>query len=263
MSSLSTLTSAGAAGNLVSIGTSTLSLLPMGKALIGDPSPKPGIDGFLFDMRMSERADFSADITDHYCESNYAIEDHIAINPVRLTLTGKIAELVYKPSDKYSSAFTRALISRLTALGILKPAQSSAAMDAMAAYDVAYNSYFALMKSYEDLKGFFSDEPAKNNQQKQFKVIEGYFNQRSLLTVETPWRHFKNMAIESWSAEQNEESVYESIFTINFKEMNFIETETMTGFGVISRITGQKSDSKNKGTQQGSEASVAKKTFNP
>jgi len=256
---MSLLNTISGAGNLVSIGASSLSLLPMGKALIGDPSPKPGIDGFLFDMRMSERVDFSADITDHYCESNYAIEDHIAINPVRLTLTGKIAELVYK-QDKYS-AFTRALISRLTALGVLKPAASSTAMDAMAAYDVAYNSYNTLIKSYEDMSSLFSGKPLKNNQQKQFAVIEDYFNQRALLTVETPWRHFSNMAIESWSAEQNEESIYESIFTINFKEMNFIDTETFTGFGVVSRITGQKSSTKNKGTQQGNDASFLWKSF--
>ena len=256
MSSINTF---GAAANLVTIGSSTLSLLPLGKALFKDPNPPKGIDGFVFDIKMSERVDYSADITDHYTEFNYAIQDHIALNPIKVTLVGKVGELIWR--EPVALAFARAAISRLGALGVLSPGQSATATNALANANTAVNAYRVAEKTFDSMKSFLDGGNYQNAQQKAFTTFEDYFNRRTLLTIETPWKHYENMAIESWTAEQDDKSIYETVYTLNFKEMNFVETTSVNGYGVINRALNQKSPSKNRGSQKGELGSWLHKNF--
>lgn len=232
----------------VNIGGSALSLLPMGAALVKNLINKPvrGIEGFLFDIDLTQNVSYSAQITDHFTENNSAIQDHVAFDPLKITLTGKVAELVYTKSS--GLAFLSATIDRLTPLGVLKPEMSLQARQYIAAADQLRSAKDTVEKSLTSLSDIFASEPSKNNQQGAFWMFEEFFKGRSLLSVETPWRTYKNMMIESWTADQDEASIYETTFTLVFKEMRFISTTTNTG-QIIGRIKEQKAEAQDKGTQ--------------
>ena len=51
---------------------------------------------FLFDCPLRTAVKISNRSTDHYTENNSIIQDHIVKNPIRITLTGLVAEVVMK-----------------------------------------------------------------------------------------------------------------------------------------------------------------------
>ena len=54
-----------------------------------------GIAGFKFHVPESETVKFESDITDHYTDTNSAIQDHIALKPVTITSTGLVGDYFY------------------------------------------------------------------------------------------------------------------------------------------------------------------------
>lgn len=238
----------------INVGGSALSLVGMGSALIKGTSLKRGIDGFLFDIPLTENATYAANITDHYTEDNTAIQDHIALDPVRITLTGKVAELVYTKTQQLT--FLSAVIDRLAPLGVMSPQQQLQAQKAISTANQALSAIDTLKKTFNNLSDVFANEPSKNAQQTAFAKIENMFLGRALISVETPWKTYTNMAIESFSADQDAESVMESTFTISFKQMRFIGTTVNLG-SLVGRIAAQKSQTVNKGLQSGTPKSGA------
>lgn len=242
------------ASSAINIGGSALSLVGLGAALFKNKSIKRGIEGFLFDVPLTENVTFQANITDHYTEDNSSIQDHIAFDPIKITLTGKVAELVH--SKQAGLAFLSAMIDRLQPLGLFSPKQGLQAQRAISAAHQAISAIDTLKKTYTSLADIFSDRPSLNNQQKAFKLFSDYFETRSLLSVETPWETYEDMAIESWSADQNADTTMETTFTITLKQMRFVETNTFAG-SLLGRIGAQKSGTVNKGTQKGSSAAAS------
>lgn len=232
----------------INVGGSALSLVGMGSALIKGTSLKRGIDGFLFDIPLTENATYTANITDHYTEDNTAIQDHIALDPVRITLTGKVAELVYTKTQQLT--FLSAVIDRLAPLGVMSPQQQLQAQKAISTANQTLSAIDTLKKTFNNLSDVFSNEPSKNAQQTAFAKIEQMFLGRALISVETPWKTYTNMAIESFSADQDSESVMESTFTISFKQVRYIGTTVNLG-SLIGRIAAQKAPENNQGIQNG------------
>jgi hypothetical protein len=232
------------------VGGSALTLVPEGVALISniftseDKKPIKGIDGFLFDIKLTENVSYSAQITDHFTEENYTIQDHVAFDPVRVTLTGKVAELVY--TKDAGLAFLSAAIDRLQPVDALSPELALQGRQYISAVDQFGSALRSATKVLNSVYDIFADDPSKNAQQKAFYVFEQMFLGRSLLSIETPWRTYKNMMIENWSADQGEESIYESTFTLTFKEMRFISTTTNTG-KLVGRVKAQKAATQDKG----------------
>jgi len=224
---MSLLNTISGASGLIGVGSSALSTIGLGAALITPQKGKRGIEGFLMDIPISETVNYNAQITDHYVEDNTFIQDHVAIEPIKITLVGKVAELVV--SKPAALAFASAVSERLAPLGVFSPGQRQKATDAIATAAVALSAIDSATAALNDLGGLFSDDLGKNKQQNAFKKFEGWFNTRAIISVETPWRTYTDMIIESWSAEQGEESIYESTFTLNFKQMRFVSTSINTG----------------------------------
>lgn len=237
--------------NKVSIGGSALSLIGMGTSLITSKKLKRGIEGFLFDVPLTDNVTFSAQITDHFAEDNNTIQDHIALEPVRITLTGKIGELVY--TKQAGLTFLKAMVDRLSPLGILSPAQGLQATKAIAAANEVKSAIDTITSSYNNLADIFKDSPSLNKQQTAFAQFENLFSNRSLISVETPWKTYTSMAIESWSADQDAETLMETTFTLTFKQMRFIGTTTNTG-SLVGRIAAQKGDIIKTGSTNGKDS---------
>jgi hypothetical protein len=251
MSILNTISGASSA---INIGGSALSLIGMGSALFKGRSLKKGIDGFLFDIPLTDNVSYSANITDHYAEDNSSIQDHIGLDPLKITMTGKIAELVYTKTQQLT--FLSAMVDRLAPLGVFSPKQALQAQKAISTANQALSAIDTLQKTYNNLADIFKDEPSKNAQQKAFATLENMFLGRSIISVETPWKTYTSMAIESFSADQDAESLMETTFTISFKQMRFVGTTTNIG-SLVGRIAAQKSGIVNKGLQSGTTKSGA------
>ena len=234
--------------NKISIGGSALSLIGMGSSLLTTKQPLRGIEGFLFDIQLTDNISYSAQITDHFIENNSAIQDHIALEPVRITLTGKVGELVYTKAESLS--FLKAMVDRLAPIGILSPKQGLQATKAIAAAYEIGSAIDTATKAYNNLTDIFKDSPSLNKQQTAFAKFENMFLGRSLISVETPWKTYTDMAIESWSADQDADSIMETTFTLNFKQMRFIKTITNTGT-LVGRIAAQIPGINNAGAQTG------------
>lgn len=231
----------------IGVGGSALSLIGTGLGLVRGTSQKKGIEGFLFDIDLEASIDFTSQVTDHYVEDNSAVQDHIALAPISITLSGKIGELVY---TKFAGiTFLRAMVDRLTQINILKPSVGAKALKAIATYERVNSAYDSLKKNFSTIKDAINGV-GKNKQQEAFANLEGLWKGRTLCSVETPWKTYTNMVIESFSAKQDDTNTMETTFTVNFKEIKYIETKIGLST-LIGRIKEQLSPTVNKGTQSG------------
>lgn len=234
MSILSTVASG---TNKLVAGSSALSLVGSTAALLRGDQGVRGINNFLFHIPTGEEITMSAQITDHYVEGNYAVQDHIALEPLRIRLSGQIAELVYTKSQVESYIDT--VLDRLGVVNALNPAGSAAAKQYLAQYNrtsqAIGNAWDTVRKSTATLVGL----PTQNKQQEAFEQIYEWFNARStvlnkerngyaLLTVETPWATLNNMAIETATFSQDEDTRDWSNIEITLKQIRFVTAKVVT-----------------------------------
>jgi len=210
----------------------------------------------------NDQIDMKAQITDHYTEENFAIQDHIAFEPVKFTIVGEVGELTYSPSplEKY----VQAVFDRLGALDIIQPKMCVKAYQYLSAYSRLQSAISSTMKVVNDLAGMAGiDGWGLNKQQEAFKFFTGLYSQRTLLRVDTPWKSFDNMLIESLSFVQEEETKHKTKITIGFKQLRTISTLTNTG-PLTGKIASQAKDLAKKGPAPGQakDISAAKQIFN-
>lgn len=243
------LASIGAATDRLSLGGSAISLAQATKTLVTGKKFPPGIAGFLFDIPETASVTHAAQITDHWIENNTAIQDHVAIEPIKITLTGKVAELVFTKTA--AAAYADVVLNNLKALNVLSPGMSQKATQYIAAAEQLQQSAASVLKQSGTLTGLFQGSQANlNNQQKAYQTFKTMFESRALLTVETPFQTYESMIIESFEASQDDSTVTASTFTVNFKQIRTISVQTGTG-KLVGRINAQKSAVVNKGQQQG------------
>lgn len=225
------------------------------KALIS-PNMSSGINGIEMDIKLTENISHTAQVTDHYTEDNSAIQDHVAFEPIKITLTGKVGELVYRSNA--ALAFAQATIDRLTPVNAITPTMAAsgtkAIADAYQAQALAYLLYRVTQQALQPL--------TKNLSQKTiYDKFHEIFYSRTLNTVETPWRTYDNMLLESWTADQDESTTMETTFTLNFKQIRLIRTTENVGL-LAGRVDAQLAPVTSKGTAS-TGASAAYKWLTP
>lgn len=242
----------------IQAGGAALSLITATRALIGTGNAAnlpDGISGFLFDIPTSEQLDLQAQITDHYVEENYAVQDHIALTPMKITLTGEVGNLVF--AQNVFSKFTQTVLDRLTPIGVLSPAQSLSAQQALGEIDRLQSAAQSALTQFNNLSDAFGpDETGTDPQQKAYYKLQGMYDDRNIVSVQTPWKTFPSMAIESLSFSQDEETKDKSVITAVFKEIRTVELTVSTG-QLQGRILAQKSTVTNKGPVKGEDKSIA------
>ena len=185
---------------------------------LGDPYTI-GISGLIFDIIGEVGVEINSDITDHFVEANYAIQDHWAQKPIIVTMQGYAAELVriYQPN------ILQQIFSDLTGLqplGILAPS-----------FNVQDNEFYSEIDTITQLgqnlvnttlnafQLFQNAATLVTRQQTVFQYLLNMWQQRILATVETPFAVFENMAIESIRPSQNAETTKISEFIVRFKQI--------------------------------------------
>jgi len=208
-----------------------------------------GINGFLFSIPMTDQLSFQSDITDYYTQSNTAIQDHIALKPIRITLTGAVSELLYTKSAV--SAFAEQSINRLYNTSALTPKLAQTATDYLAKYDELLRQIDQTVKTANDLATLFGYQSApKTAQQKAYKILSDFWVSRTLCTVNTPWDVFDNMAIENLEFSQDETTKDVSEVTVTFKQLKSVQI-TASKVPLPPKARAQRSTPTNQGNVKG------------
>lgn len=203
---------------------------------IVSPLNQFGMGGYVFDTRTKETTNLNAESTDHYAEDNTAVQDHIAIKPVRIILRGIVGELVYTPNND-SLAVVQQVTQKLTEITGFLPQLDAAAVQAQAAIS-------GIESSGATLQSFAATVPAAANiyaliqntigatsgntkrQQSAYQYFKSCQAAKMLMGIQTPWEFLTNMTIESIVADQDDETIFTTDFSITFKQMRFAETLT-------------------------------------
>ena len=207
---------------------------------LGDPYTI-GISGLIFDIVEDVSIEVDSDITDHYVEANYAIQDHWSQKPVRVAMQGKAAEVVavYQPS------VLQQIFSAV--VGLVTPAGLSPAFNAQDA------SFYATLSTVAQLgqnivntalsafQVFTNAATLVTRQQTVFQFLFNMWQTRQLATVETPYAVFENMAIESLRPIQSADTTKVSDFIVRFKQI-------VTVNAVQGTSNANSTDSQNAGT---------------
>ena len=200
---------------LNSIGSQTLLW-----ALVRPNNPPPGLAGFLLDLVEEDGSELESDITDNYTEGNIAIQDHIALRPEVVTVSGQTAELVK------SVPYTAETVQVEDPLPLI-PGQGPEFSPGVEEYHEQFAKTQAQQKasvvSSQSLYGFYLDHLPQPPAQTKQSLVYGYFYQlwlgRQLFSVETPWGFFTNMAIQSLAAKQGSTTRMVSDFRVTFKKI--------------------------------------------
>lgn len=222
----------------------------------------------IFDIAKDWSVDLTSDITDYYVENNSPVQDHIALHPKMVTISGYQGELITKTEQSSTLGLTTIKKGQIVAgimdnlknvniqkvtqkLNILNPlnpilppqvaqvrANISKATDAFDNYRSIINQdYNSAKKMYNSAKQTLStlqgkgiinkiinDYPESLQMDRQKFIYEKFSNiwkQKILCFVDTPWGTFHNMAIQSISVSQSEETKHITDISITFKQLSF------------------------------------------
>lgn len=209
------------AGNLLSSITGQAIVRPLGAPNL------TGVSGMVMDILDDEEIVVDSDITDHYVEQNYAVQDHIALKPLRFTLRGYVGELVDDIPNALANIFTQ--VTGLTTLGGLAPEFNVQDSQFYAKLNNVLQLGTNVLKQVKNAYQLFNQSVTTTNRQQT--VYQYFFNMwktRQLCTVETPFAIFENMAIESIRALQTGETNVISEFTVTFKQIQTVASITFS-----------------------------------
>lgn len=244
---------AATASNAIQAGGAALSLINSARSLISSDTLKPGIDGFLFDIQETDEISLNSQVTESYTEDNSAIADHITLEPIKIRLTGVVVELV-QVTSKYEK-FLQETIDRLKPLGILSPGMSASAQEHLTEATRLKSAASSALNIYNNLTD--PDGVGKTKQEKAYAELENKWLNRGRITVQTNWKTFKNMIIESITFNQDEKTKHQTNITISFKEVRTVGVLTNTG-NLVGRVAVQKTQVVEKGVAQRGESGLSK-----
>lgn len=215
-------------------------LKPQGTNGITD-NALPLSDALIFHFEDNNNVNLKSDITDHYVEDNSSVVDQIAVKPEMVTVKGFIGEL-----NNVKPAVVQALqdvANNLVLVNSYAPAMSVTALQRIAQADFAYQSAKSIANSAVSAwssitqgsgsqvaagSGVFTvgSSRIQNLQQKMFQQFYGYWRNRTLFNVQTPWAVFTNMAIDEVVANQDGDTRVISSFDVTFKKIRTATTRT-------------------------------------
>lgn len=196
---------------------------------IVSPLQNLGIGGLVFDIEDTTTIDLDNDITDHYVETNSAVQDNAAVRPDVITLTGFVGELVWQNSKPASTL--QKLTQKITTIASYLPtitAASRQAYGALADTSQSNLQYFsgALDQSINLYNTFKTLNPPKTKQAKAFNYFRALRNGRTKLSIDTPYSYYPNVMITRITASQKGDSKYISDFSVTFKQIRNVSTTT-------------------------------------
>lgn len=179
----------------------------------------------IFDFQGEQSVDLASDITDHYTEDNTALQDQIALRPETIRTLGYVSNL----NDIVPDAL-RPLQTAATKLTVLTAYTPNLTLTALLAYNAAVTAYaVAKLGVTAAVSKWGSASTQQNKQQAAYLKFMGYWRERRLFKVQTPWCIFPFCAIQNVRAVQDAETLTFSTFEVTFKTIRFAKT-VQSGF---------------------------------
>lgn len=218
-----------------------------------------GIAGFRFNLPEREQIKLQSEITDHYTDVNNPIQDQIALKPILITLTGLQGEYFYSVNEMED------LIAKITpTLSLIKqfiPKLPNNTKQVLAkkyknmsnkenipssllpADDTDFNAIdlFSLFQNMFKLA---------SSQTRAYYFFEALWKSKARFSVETTWKKFDNMAVESIEAIRDNNADITS-FSITVKQLSFTQTKTDSVENVVGRLKEMLGKVENKGIDKG------------
>lgn len=189
------------------------------------PSGTQDLSPILFDFQGEQSVDLSSDITDHYTEDNTALQDQIALRPEVIRTQGYISDL----NDIVPAALKplQTAVVKLTPLTAYSPQLTLAAIRA---YNAAVTGYSLVKLGVAAaVSKWGGSSTQQNKQQAAYLRFMGYWRERRLFKVQTPWCIFPFCAIQNIRAVQDESTRTITTFEVTFKVIRFART-VQSGF---------------------------------
>lgn len=188
-------------------------------------NPTSGINGFVFSFLGEEEITLESDITDHYVEDNYAIQDHIAQKAIKYIAKGYIGELVNIFPNSLLSILTT--VQTLNAVPGLSPVFSAQASQVYNEISSEGNQIINVIGQSQNLYNLLSNfSTTANAQQNAFNTFVNFWQNRTNCTIETPWGVLYSMYVEKATPVQGESTQIISEFNITFKQIRLVTTLT-------------------------------------
>lgn len=174
-----------------------------------------------------------SDITNHYTEENYWINDHWAINPPQYTLSGLIGELIYTVPEgwaqKIESLYGPTGLGLLSVLSPTLGSYTSGVLNITRKVQSVVNKYINIAKqSANKIKDFVLKKAGitvvkKTNQRRVLDELENLMNNRVLVNVVTPYGTYNRLAIVAINIRQNENTRFISDVEITFQKWRSVD----------------------------------------
>jgi hypothetical protein len=220
-----------------------------------------GIAGFVFDYEGETGITFSSDITDHYLESNDPVNDHIARRPLRINLRGFVSELAVVGPGGVLGALNL-IQNRLTTvpayLGKYTPQATQKLSKAITQAQSTVTQINQGLARINNIVGLFPGAtPQQSKQVRAFTKLVSLYNSRQVFSVQTPYAVHHQMAIETLTFVQPEETRDWTDISVTLKQLHFVETVQIANPAQnAGRALQQRQASVNQGKTQGTQSSL-------
>jgi len=208
-----------------------------------------GIQGFLFSIPTGESITFQSQITDHWTQSNNTIQDHVALQPIKVTLSGIVSDVIWKKDP--IAIYAEQTINRISNTPGLEPGFAQASIDALYVYNESIRLIAEAQKVINDTKTLFGAiSTATTPQTEAYFILKSYWDTRTLCTIAMPWGSLDNMVIENLQFTQGEETKDWTEVSVTFKQVNPI-TITASAVPLSKKPQAQRSKAVDQGTVKG------------
>lgn len=224
------------------------------------PANAFGLGGFLFDIEGDSTVTQTSEITDNFVEDNSAVQDHIAVRPLEVTLNNYVGELVREDENDGVQREVQKAVQKLTVLDAYLPNLATAANqvksiiegDQSIANSENINTALDLFSLVKNLN------PTASRQQQAYLYFKALQQQKILVSVQTPFEFLTNMAIETLTATQGEDSRFISNFSITLKQIRTASTQVAAfdASKFATKAGQQRGPLENKGKAQGEDQSL-------
>lgn len=189
-----------------------------------------GLGGFVFDIEGETTVNLNTEITDHFLEDNTTVQDHIAVKPKKITLKSYVGELVYR-EDQSTNTPVQQAVRKLTTVSEYLPLLADGARqitdlrrEDVENFSLRENITSKTINKVSDYWSFVKNLQGSNSRQQQaYMYFKALMTQKILVSVQTPFEYMNNMAIESITAIQTEQTNSMSDFSITLKQIRTAE----------------------------------------
>lgn len=203
---------------------------------------------YYFDVISEHSINLTSQITDNWMENNTPIADHIANAPLVINLRGLSGEVVYMPSTTEKTIDNFLTSSKLGVISQILPPVDNITQLAKNTISYGTNATNRYLKIVDGLISPITQIRLKE----VFGLLNRLRESKTALTVETPYRNFKNLYIQSLILRQGNQN-YITDIELSLKQVYFSETQTtQADEKVVADIQkAQRAEIENHGKTQG------------